>query len=241
MKTLYGIIKGTDEFLSRIIDAVIILVLLVSIYLFVDTKIIFDSLSVDKITQYKPTTPNESRELIDKYHDYVFWLEITDTKVDFPVVQSENNSEYLNKAPDGSYSLSGSIFLDSRSSADLSDDYSVLYGHYMDGAMFGYLIEFKDKSYFNSHRTGYFLLKDGTWIDFEVIAFIGTDSSEQIIFNPQHPGDRVEWARENATNFAEPKDLNAKIVALTTCVSPSSSKRNVVLVSLKDPISPSEG
>ena len=234
MKFAYDLLKGTDDLLNRIIDAIMIIFLLISLYLFIDAKIIFDGVSSDKITQYKPDNAQASKELVHTYKDYVFWLEIADSPVSFPVVQGENNSKYLNTAPDGSYSLSGSIFLDAGSSPDLTDKYSIIYGHHMaNNAFFGSLDLFKDKTYFDSHRQGYFLTKDGEWIDFELFAFSGTDSSEQIIFNINHPADRVEWARENADIFVEPS-VDGEVVCLSTCVSPSSTKRTIILVMLKE-------
>lgn len=42
----------------------------------------------------------------------VAWLTIDDTKIDYPVMQGKDNTEYLNKDPYGDYALAGSIFLD---------------------------------------------------------------------------------------------------------------------------------
>lgn len=53
-------------------------------------------------------------------------------------MQGEDNMEYLNKDPYGDYSLSGSIYMDSRNTSDMSDDYLLLYGHHMENDyMFG--------------------------------------------------------------------------------------------------------
>ncbi|MCR5793722.1 MAG: class B sortase, partial [Solobacterium sp.] len=67
-------------------------------------------------------------------------LVIDDTGIDFPVMQGSDNTEYLTKDPDGNYSVCGSVFLDCRNSADLSDPYNLVYGHHMRGQyMFGAL------------------------------------------------------------------------------------------------------
>ncbi|MBR1845920.1 MAG: class B sortase, partial [Oscillospiraceae bacterium] len=63
-------------------------------------------------------------------------------------MQGETNGKYLNTDPYGEYSLSGSIFLDSRNAGDFSDSYSLVYGHHMaDGMMFGALDAFFDEGY----------------------------------------------------------------------------------------------
>ena len=63
--------------------------------------------------------------------------------------------EYVNKDVQGEFAFSGAIFLDSQNKRDFSDSYNLLYGHHMEGgAMFGDVVEFRDKSYFDSHETG---------------------------------------------------------------------------------------
>ena len=235
MKRVYGILRFLDDIFSRFTDALIIMALLIAVYLFIDTKIIFDGVSANKITQYKPESSQASRELVGKYKDYVFWLCIDDSAVDFPVVQGATNADYLNKSPDGQYSLSGSIFLDSNNSSDLTDEYSILYGHHMQQKqMFGSLDDFADKKFFETHRLGYFLMKDGTWIEFETFAFGRTTTDERAVFTIDYPVDRVEWARDNAKIFMEPPSGDGNVVALTTCVSPSSTDRWYVFVKITD-------
>ena len=54
--------------------------------------------------------------------DIIAWLHCPDTKINYPVAQSEDNS-YWNTA--------GTIFMDYRNSADFSDRHTVIYGHNM--------------------------------------------------------------------------------------------------------------
>ena len=83
------------------------------------------------------------------------WLTVDGTNIDYPVMQGKDNNSYLNTDPFGNYSLTGSIFLDSRSSPDFSDEYSVVYGHHMDyGKMFGALDDFLNEKYLKQHSSG---------------------------------------------------------------------------------------
>ena len=61
--------------------------------------------------------------------DVVGWIKIKDTNVDYPVVQSHDNEEYLTLTPTLVESKAGSLFVDCNSS--LSGQYAVIHGHNM--------------------------------------------------------------------------------------------------------------
>lgn len=72
--------------------------------------------------------------------DIVAWIKIEAAGIDYPVVQGEDNEHYLHYTFLGEANIAGSIFLDYRNKADLSDDKIILYGHNMrDGSMFAAL------------------------------------------------------------------------------------------------------
>jgi len=84
--------------------------------------------------------------------DIVGWIYIEGTNINYPVVQGENNSYYLKRLFDGTYNGSGCIFLDYRSSADLSDRHSIIYGHHMkDSSMFSDLVQYKKQAFYDEH------------------------------------------------------------------------------------------
>ena len=85
-----------------------------------------------------------SFEELQKINPEVFgWLNIPDTHIDYPLVQAEGNSKYVNTDVKGNFSLSGSIFLDCRNHKDFSDCNHIIYGHHMQkDAMFGELERF---------------------------------------------------------------------------------------------------
>ena len=60
------------------------------------------------------------------------------TNINYPVVQTNNNSKYLNTLFDGTANASGAIFLDSNDTAPgMVDQQTTIYGHRMnDGSMF---------------------------------------------------------------------------------------------------------
>lgn len=88
--------------------------------------------------------------------DVVAWVMIPETKVNYPIVQADDNEYYLDHLFDGSASKVGSVFLDYGSSATLDGKNNIIYGHNMnDGSMFTDITRYVDQSYFDEHQTIY--------------------------------------------------------------------------------------
>lgn len=84
--------------------------------------------------------------------DVLGWIQIPETKIDYPLLCADSNDEYLHTAWDGSENYSGSIYLECQNSRDLSDFYSLIYGHNMaNGTMFGNLILYGDQGFRDAH------------------------------------------------------------------------------------------
>jgi sortase B len=93
--------------------------------------------------------------------DTVAWIEIPDTNVDFPIVQGEDNSYYLNHNFQNEDSYIGVPFLDCRNLADFQDYTSIVYGHHISGGlMFSALDKFKNQDYLKQHDLGTLTLPD---------------------------------------------------------------------------------
>lgn len=88
--------------------------------------------------------------------DIVGWIYIEGTNINYPIVQTTDNSYYLKRLFDGRRSGAGCIFLDYRSDADFSDRHSIIYGHHMnDRTMFARLVEYKSQNFYDEHRIAY--------------------------------------------------------------------------------------
>jgi sortase B len=89
--------------------------------------------------------------------DYVGWIMIRDTKINYPVVKTNNNRFYLTHNFYKEKDKAGSIFMDYRNSSKVLDKNIILYGHHMkDVSMFGSLKKFKDQQFLNEHKIIYF-------------------------------------------------------------------------------------
>ena len=95
--------------------------------------------------------------------DVVGWIKIKDTNVDYPIVQSHDNEEYLTLTPTLVESKAGSLFVDSH--ASLSGQYAVIHGHNMSKSkiMFAQLTNYGNRTFYDSHRTVELTIGDNTY------------------------------------------------------------------------------
>ena len=142
------------------------------------------------LQQYRPSTEEEPpsfEEMQEINKDSRAWIILPGTHIDYPVVQGKDDLEYAMKDMYGKNSLTGSIYLSVSNSADFTDSFNLLYGHYMDnGAMFGDIEKYDDKSFFNSHQTGYLITTEGLY-DLHVFARLSADAYDSRIYSA---GDR---------------------------------------------------
>ena len=222
---------------SRLVDAGLLLVFVVLFliggYSLYDTWLIYDHAQDTSVLKYKPQSVQQAEALREVLPGSVAWLTLDGTGIDYPVMQGADNNEYLNKDPYGSFSLSGSIFLDSRNAGDFSDDYSLLYGHHMEqGAMFGALDDFLDQAYFDAHRDGLLLTADGGRYTLRLFAACLADAAEGRIFAPTENEGPMELIRAEHEVWYEPEE--GPVLALSTCRSAETSARIVVFGVLQD-------
>ncbi len=141
-----------------------------------------------ELLQYKPAVPAADNPTLAGLQtvnpDVCGWLTVDGTGIDYPVVQGATNMDYINRDVYGDFSLSGAIFLDSRCAADLTDPYTVIYGHHMDNsAMFGDVARFAEADFFAAHPAGSISLPDAAYT-IELFACVVTDAYDTAIYTP---------------------------------------------------------
>lgn len=215
-----------NDIYEKTMLAVFVMALLVVIYAMYDTWFVFDRAGDDSFLRFKPDQVNA--DTIDESpisSDMVGWITIFDTNIDYPVMQGATNTDYLNLNPYGEYSLSGSIFLDSRNSSDFSDSYSIIYGHHMEyGAMFGALDEYLDDSYLRSHDRGELLVgRDGkTRYGLKIFYAMTADAKDEKVFSTDRSEELFRFLEEQGLS------TDGRILCLSTCASADSTTRTVV-------------
>ena len=224
-------IRFMDSAVNRIVAILCLLLFLICLYAMIDALNIYMNANDKSVLKFKPEI-GHGEILQEISEDAIAWLTVDGTSIDYPVMQGSNNDEYLNKDPFGKFSLSGSIFLDSRNSADFSDPYSMLYGHHMEhGAMFGALDYFIEQSYFDQHRTGTLTTASGQDYNLRFFAACKAYATEKTVFDPPDTTNEqlLQFIQKNAAIY-EPQGVNAdsRILALSTCQSAENVERMIV-------------
>ncbi|MBQ9262716.1 MAG: class B sortase [Clostridia bacterium] len=236
-KALERIVYLLDHALNCALILFALIVLCVSGYSLLDNAQIYHYASDTSLQQFKPVVRDEERS----DSSFVFldhqsaWLCIDNTYVDYPVMQAENNFEYLNKDPYGEYRISGSIFLDWRNAPDFSDEFSMIYGHHMDHYnMFGSLDLFTSEAYFLTHTAGWLATRNGIY-DLELFAVVWGDAKDYTVFNPQGrmAADVLSYIEDKAEIYTAYKP-GAKIIALSTCAGENETSRLLVFAMILD-------
>lgn len=154
--------------------------------------------------------------------DTVGWIILPDSKINYPIVKSKDNTEYLTTTFEGQTANSGAIFLDMYCPSDFSSDNSIIYGHNMkNGSMFRALNNMTDKEYFWRHHI--FCIDIGNGFEkYEVISCyetVETDlSSWQISFESQESYEAwlqgvVKRCRYDCADY----DVKKQTITLSTC------------------------
>lgn len=186
--------------------------------------------------KYKPTPENKDNlyDLIAINPDVRGWITIDNTHIDYPVVQGNYDYEYLNKDVYGDFSLSGAIFMSTTNDPEFKDPYTIIYGHHMsEGAMFGDVDKFLDKTFFEANTTGTLYLPEETY-KIDIFACVNADANDQKLYSKESqttddmPG-FASYIKEKAVNW---RDLNIKngdrVICLSTCADTVTNGRHIL-------------
>ncbi len=197
------------------------------------------------------------RSFVDENPDTAGWIKVGGTYIDNVVVQTENNSDYLDRNFYGQKAQPGTVFADYRCNVNDYDDNQskniILYGHNQrDGTMFGTLSYYKVKPSSGSTKGFDFYVNHPTFefsnlyeeYTYKIIAaFV-------IEVEPQHTRDGIIFDYHNYINFGKSRpfdsfrenilkhtaintgvdfDENDKYLTLSTCSNEFEPSRFVVI------------
>lgn len=171
--------------------------------------------------------------------DFIGWIFIEGTNIDYPLLKSRDNLYYLNHSFEKKYNPAGSIFLDYRNNELFKDQNTILYGHFMnDGSMFHDLKKFKDIDYAEKHKNITIFNKNKIMI-YEIFSVYVTNEAYDYrtpnykninnFYNFYNRIDTLSLIDSNNYNI----DENTKILTLSTCNDGFSDKRLAVHALLK--------
>lgn len=174
---------------------------------------------VDEYTKQK----NTYNTLKSKNEEYVFWVTVDNTNINYPVVQTSNNSTYLKTGFDKKKSRSGAIFMDTLNNF-MTDKNIVLYGHNMNNkTMFNNLTKFKNKDFFNqNNKITIKNTNNGKEYIYEVFSVYHSDTNfdyNRVVFDDNYTFEKYLDDIKSKSMFKKnievtPRD---KILTLTTC------------------------
>ena len=204
-------------------------------------------------TEETPTKEAEDETLLqymklyEQNSDFVGWIKIDETNISYPVMQSKNEPNfYLKHKFDKTYSAYGCPYVQENCDVQKPSDNIIIYGHHMnDGSMFTGLMKYRNKSFWEGHKTITFdTLTDRH--QYEVIAVfktvVYTDSSDSFKY---YEFTDAENAAEFDAYVAKCKELSLydtgvsaeygdKLISLSTCEYSRNNGRLVVVAKRVD-------
>ena len=229
-----------NRILSIMAGILILLMLSYGMYSLWDTyKIYANSFADEELLKFRPTDDGEDnptlKDLKKLNPDVKAWFQVPKTNIDYPVVQGQDDMEYINKNVYGEFELSGAIFLSCLNKDDFSDPYNLVYGHNMkNGGMFADVADFTNKEYFETHQKGKLYLTDATR-KIRFFACMKVTAADAKIYHPdgyrkENLKDLLDYIQANAVQY---RDVNVadenSLIALSTC-SEAETKGRVVLI-----------
>ena len=176
---------------------------------------------IEEETEPPYESPIDFSALREINPDIVAWVEIPGTRIDYPVVQADNNETYLHRSFEGEESSAGAIYLDCDSDSDFMGKHSILYGHHMkNGSMFAEIVKFKEKTFFQEHREVILYLPDRELHLKTIAALYGDASGEKrrTVFSDQESFNRyVDEMTKNCSFRELPEGDCEGLYSFVTC------------------------
>lgn len=205
-----------------------------------DTAMLYQGAFVSQnLMKYKPSVSVDEddaglNELLAINPDVRGWLTIDGTHVDYPIVQAEDDMEYVTKGVYGEFSLSGTVFLDSENTSVLATVIIYSLASYANGAMFGDVVRFTDRTYFEKHQTGRLFYPDGRSVEITLYACLQTDAYDRLVYRPEvrkqeNMAELLAYIQKEAVQY---RDIGItrqdRLIGLSTCAEAETNGRVIL-------------
>lgn len=154
--------------------------------------------------------------------DVVGWIYVPGSDINYPILQDDSNTYYLNHTLYRTYDSYGSIFLSASNNNKFIDDNSIIYGHSVQyvGGMFTGLKNYEYSSFYESHPY-FYLLTPETSYKCVVKAFVKTTEDSTFYKTRFSEGERSstlsKMKSEAQFSSLEQSDLETGLITLSTC------------------------
>lgn len=164
--------------------------------------------------------------LLTKNSDTVGWLQVNNTKINYPVVQSDTNSYYLNRDYFKKKNSMGWIFMDYRNDPVNLNRNTIIYGHNIkQGIMFGTIKNMMSASWYNNSNNQIITFNTPTKnMKWQIFSLYQINETEDYLKNEfESDEEYLDFLKlitsRSKKNFNVPLDANSKILTLSTCFS----------------------
>lgn len=171
--------------------------------------------------------------LLEINPDTIGWIRFEEPSIiNYPVVKSADNEEYLTKTFSENDNKLGAIFMDMRNSSDFTDRNTIIYGHHLNVSpdMFSRLHLYEDEEFCKEHPDFYIYTPDGKVLTYTVFS-AGVVSAYADNYDIEFASDEefeqyIEVCRKSS-NYQVDVEINAdsKIMSLSTCTGNQKDER----------------
>ena len=161
--------------------------------------------------------------------DVVGWIDIPGLKISYPVVQAEDNQYYLNKTFRKETNLAGSIYMDFRNQADMSDRNTIIHGHNMKNrSMFGNLKEYGEEGVAEANTEFYFYTPEKAYrcevISYRTVSAVMEEYPTGFATEEEFKEFVRKAVRNSWYDFPTEVEDGDRIITLSTCTSSDTSR-----------------
>ena len=163
-------------------------------------------------------------KLKEQNSDTVGWIQVSGTNINYPFVQTDNNTYYLKKDFNKKYNFAGWVFMDYRNDLKALNQNTILYAHgRIDGTMFGSLKNIFKSNWYNDMNNHVVKLsteyQNTMWQVFSVYRIPETSDYLEVNFNNNEKYMNFLNMLQNRSELKFDVSLNEedKILTLSTC------------------------
>lgn len=178
--------------------------------------------------EQEPAPKTPEKNLAEINPDYIGWLRVEGTGIDYPLVQSQNNDTYLYTSFEGQQNPLGAIFMDSRCQNGFDSSYLILYGHNAKNhTMFGDLAKYLNEDFLEQNPQIIITLPSGDTKAYRIYAARRTTTADTA----------YQWASYQADPAAFLQALGApegseQVLVLSTCGDPANKDERVLVLAV---------
>lgn len=199
---------------------------------------VYERLAIQFIQSDTNQSGQKFQLLKEKNQDFIGWLTLDDSNIDYPVVHGTDNDYYLTHTFDHTENKYGCLFIDAKESGipDQNDN-TIIYGHHMkDGAMFSDLMNYRSQEYYEAHPIMFLYTENKTY-KIHIFAGFTTNASDDVYtFHFLDKKSHKDWLQSCKEKSDFQSDISIeeinRTITFSTCAYEYKNARYVLLGSI---------